>query len=284
MNNLNNTSIGIDISKHFLDVCHLPSNITKTYKNTPDGVNKLLKYLAKIPVTLVVFEPTGGYKTLLQSMLSEKNIAFSMINAKRIRNYAKANGLLAKTDKIDAHLLAEYVITMQPKTTSKLSKELVLLRKWIKYRSQIIDKIKNENQYLEHADEREIIEMITDTITYLKNHLAVIETKIQYIIDNDDELMLKQKLLMEEKGIGFITSATLLAELPELGLVKHQQIAAIFGVAPHCQDNGNFKGRRRVQGRRKRVRNALYMSVISAIKCKRLVKLSITHKSYLYRC
>lgn len=272
MKKLNESSLGIDISKHFLDIYHLPNNISKKYENTPQGVKSLLKWMAKKHIESVVFEPTGGYEKLLRITLTKANIPFSMVNAKRIRDYAKAKGLLSKTDKIDANLLAEYAIKIQPKITNIASSKIELLKEWLKCRTQIIDNIKNENQHLEHASCQEIIEMIHDTINHLKQQLGIAEAKIKDIIAEDNTLTIQQELLMQEKGIGFTTSATLLAELPELGLITHQQIAAIVGVAPHCQDSGSFKGRRRVQGGRKKVRNALYMAVISAIKSNSKIK------------
>lgn len=272
MKKLNESSLGIDISKYFLDIYHLPSNISKKYENTPQGIKSLLKWLSKNHIKSVIFEPTGGYEKLLRTMLTKANIPFSMVNAKRIRDYAKAKGLFIKTDKIDAKLLADYAIKMQPKITNVLSSDIELLREWLKRRSQITDNIKNENQHLENVSCQDIIQMIHSTISHLEQQLAVVEAKIQSIIAVSNILTMQQKLLMQEKGIGVITSATLLAELPELGLITHQQIAAIVGVAPHCQDSGSFKGRRRIQGGRKKVRNALYMAVISAIKSNSKIK------------
>ena len=272
MKKLNNSSLGIDISKQFLDIHHLPSNLSKKYENTPQGIKLLLKWMSKNYIESVIFEPTGGYEKLLRTMLTKANISFSMVNAKRIRDYAKAKGLFAKTDKVDAKLLADYAIKIQPKITNVLSSEIELLREWLKRRSQITDNIKNENQHLENVSCQDIIAMIRNTIIHLKQQLDIVEEKIQNIINCDNTLKMHQKLLMQEKGIGVITSATLLAELPELGLVSHPQISAIVGVAPHCQDSGSFKGHRRVQGGRKKVRKALYMAVISAIKSNSKIK------------
>lgn len=272
MKKLNESSLGIDISKYFLDIYYLPSNVTKRYKNTLQGIEELSKWITKNHIKSVIFEPTGGYEKLLRTTLTRENIPFSMVNAKRIRDYAKAKGLFAKTDKIDARLLAEYALTIQPRITNTLSSEIELLREWLKLRAQIIDNIKQKKQHLQHVSRTNIIEMINNSIDHFEQQLITVETKIKFIIESSSTLKQQQQLLIQEKGIGFIISAILLSELPELGFVTHQQIAAIIGVAPYCQDSGSFAGRRRVQGGRKKVRNALYMAVISAIKSNLKIK------------
>ena len=168
MKTLYTSSLGIDISKYYLDVCYLPSNISKKYENSSQGIQELIKWIVKIRVYLVIFEPTGGYEKLLRILLTKENIPFSVVNAKRIRDYAKAKGLFAKNDKIDANLIAEYAIKMQPIITSTISSELELLRDWLKLRSQLIDNIKNERQHLEHLKCQDIINIIQGKISYLE--------------------------------------------------------------------------------------------------------------------
>ena len=266
MKTLNESSIGIDISKHLLDVVHLPSNTIKQYANNTQGIKALIKWIKGNTPDLIVFEPTGGYEKLLKSTLIKAKQPFSMVNAKLIRNYAKAKGLLAKSDKIDAKILAEYGIKMQPPLTSNTPCYIEPLREWLKRRNQIVDNLRIEQQRLDHNITQDITDLISQTINHLNEQLDIIDIKIRDIIAHSNELANQQQLLMQEKGIGAITSAILLAELPELGRVTHGQIASLVGVAPHCRDSGNFKGYRHVQGGRKIVRNALYMAVISAIK------------------
>lgn len=266
MNQQKLSSLGIDVSKKHLDVYYLPEGYSSRYDNTKEGLESLREWIQTHPVNFIIFEPSGGYEKSLRFFLKVHKIKFSMVNASQIRNFAKAKGLLAKTDKIDAMVLADYGLKFQPKTPLEICEETQELQEWLDARKKIIEAIRLEQQRLEHKPCQEIQGMINQTIEHFKIQLKEIHKKIQSIIKRSKIFSLKQDILVQEKGIGQLTAATLIAELPELGKCSHQQIAALVGVAPHNHDSGNLKGYRRTKGGRKAVRSCLYMAVISAIK------------------
>lgn len=266
MKKQNISSLGIDISKKHLDIYLLPSGFFARYNNTFEGLEKLLDRLLEISPDFIVFEPSGGYEILLRTFLSDHHISFSLINAAQIRHFAKAKGLLAKTDKIDAMVLAEYGCTLQPKPFTNASHETQELQEWLMARRKVIQALRLEYQRLEHKPSKEIEQMVYQTIGHFKAQQKSIDEKIQTIVKKSPSFSSKHTLLTQEKGIGDLTAATLIAELPELGKCSSQQIAALVGVAPHNHDSGTLKGYRRTKGGRKTVRSILYMAVVSAIR------------------
>lgn len=266
MKKQNVASLGIDISKKYLDIYCIPSGYSARYDNTQEGLRDLLTWIRSNPVHFIVFEPSGGYEKLLRAFLTAHEQEFSMVNAAQIRYFAKAKGLLAKTDKIDAMVLAEYGLKFQPRTFTDSSQEAQELQEWLAARRKTVEALRLEYQKLEHHPHADIKEMIHQTIAHFKAQKKVIDEKIKAILQESTSFFQKQQLLKQEKGIGDLTAATLIAELPELGKCSHQQIAALVGVAPHNHDSGNHKGYRRIKGGRKSVRTALYMAVISAIR------------------
>jgi transposase len=266
MKEQNIASLGIDVSKKYLDDYCLPTRYSSRYENTQEGFDKLLSWIRSNPVNCIIFEPSGGYEKNLRMALMHHELKFSIINAAQIRYFTKAKGLLAKTDKIDAMVLAEYGFKLHPKPFTDTGQKTQELQEWLMARRKILEAMRFESQRLEHNPCQEIQGMIMQTIGYFKAQQKVVDEKIQALIKQSKPFLQKQALLIQEKGIGNLTAATLIAELPELGKFSHQQIAALVGVAPHNHDSGNLKGYRRTKGGRKSVRSALYMAVISALK------------------
>jgi len=266
MKNKKISSLGIDISKHYLDVYSLPNNYSARHKNTPEGLKTLLSWIQSKSFDFIVFEPSGGYEKFLRELLTAHKVAFSMVNAAQIRHFAKAKGFIAKTDEIDAMVLAEYGLKLQPKTFTDSPQKTQELQEWVMARRKIIESLHVEHQRLEHNPSQEIKEMIYQTIDHFKAQQRAVEKKIQMLVSQHMPFLNKHKLLTQEKGIGDLTAATLIAELPELGKCSPQQISALVGVAPHNHDSGNMKGYRRIRGGRKTVRRALYMAVLSALR------------------
>lgn len=257
-------SLGIDISKKYLDVYCLPLNFSARYENSLQGFKVLLSWIQEHPVQFIIFEPSGGYEKPLRVFLTAHTISFSMINAGQVRHFAKAKGLLAKTDKIDAVVLAKYGLKFQPKNFIDTSPEAQELQEWVLARRKITEALYLEYQRLEHKPIPEIEILGHQTINHFKTQQNFVDEKIRTLIQHSPVFLSKQLLLMQEKGIGEVTAATLIAQLPELGKCSHQQIAALVGVAPHNHDSGNLKGC--TKGGRQSVRCALYMAVISALK------------------
>src|SRR5579872_4589567 len=161
-------SLGIDISKKYLDVYCLPNGYSARYENTQEGLEALRIWIQSNPIDFIVFEPSGGYENFLRAFLNHHKIAFSMINAVQIRHFAKAKGLLAKTDKIDAMVLAEYGLKLQPKIYTDVSHEIQELQEWLMARRKIIEATRLESQRLEHNPPKKIEEMIYQTLEHFK--------------------------------------------------------------------------------------------------------------------
>ena len=251
--------LGIDISKHYLDCYHLPNKEKNRYNNDVSGIKKLLEWSIKRKVTLIVFEPSGGYERLLSKKLSESKLKFSIANANRIRHYAKAMGFMAKTDDIDARVIAEYGSSINTKEHIPVSKSIYKLRSYLRRRQQIVDHMRLEYQRLDSEIEKDIRTMILELINLLKAQKETINEKITSIISVDVKLKKASSLLQTERGVGPLVAATLIAELPELGKISHRQIASLIGVAPINNDSGKRKGYRSIYGGRGIVRSTLYM-------------------------
>lgn len=272
MNKQNVSSLGIDVSKNHLDVHHLPSQSASRYSNNQKGIESLIGWIKENPVSYIVFEPSGGYERLLKGLLDAQQLSYAMVNAGRIRYFAKAKGLLAKTDSIDARVLADYGLALNPPPAIRSSENLQQLRGWLKRRRQVIDGLRLNHQYLEHNSTSDIESLIIETIKLFEAQKSFIDNKIQTLIKQSQALEAKKLCLTQEKGIGPLVAATLIGELPELGIFSHPQIAALVGVAPHNQDSGHLKGYRSIKGGRKAVRAVLYMAVISAIRSNSKIK------------
>jgi transposase len=259
-----NNWIGVDMSKESFDVSGTNGSV-RQYPNRSLGWKGLRRMLQKPAGKVhVVIEPTGGYETGLVKHLQEAHITVSLVNPRQVRDFARAKGRLAKTDKIDARILSDYGKAMNPKPTPQPSPNQEKLTALVRYRSHLLDALTAEKHRLEHAWDGEVRRMQKKIIKTYEKQIAVVETKILGLIDDDDDLSSKAKKLCELKGIGMTTAAALIAEMPELGTLNRRQAAAMAGVAPMNRDSGKLRGLRRVQGGRQNVRKALYMSALVA--------------------
>lgn len=185
-------TIGIDISKQYLDLYHSTLKQTQRYRNNTQGLKLLLAFITKNTVDCVVFEPSGGYERKLLKSLGENNVPFSMVHSLQVRKFAQAKGIIAKTDLIDTALLADYGLKMQPKLTIETNLASNSLRGWVQRRSQVTNLIRLEKQYLEHQDNPIIIEAIKKNVDSLKSQILTIDEQIQRYIQETDTLKKKQ--------------------------------------------------------------------------------------------
>ncbi len=192
MNKQNISSLGIDVSKGYLDIYHLPTQITNRYPNNREGIEALIQWIKTHSISYIVFEPSGGYERTLKDLLDTNHIPYSMVNAGRIRHFAKAKGLLAKTDSIDARVLADYGLTINPALSIKSSQSLLELKEWLIYRRQIIDAICLNHQHLEHNPSQGIAALIQQTIKALESQKDLINNKIQFLIKQSCALETKK--------------------------------------------------------------------------------------------
>lgn len=250
--------VGIDVSKDSLDVCLDPARPVARRPNTPSAAESLALELQQ--ATLVVIEATGGYEQTIVQALRKHKVTVSVVNPKRIRDYARSTGRLAKTDTLDARLLAEYGQVIQPAPSCALPDEVVRLKVLSAYRD---DLLKTRTAYinrLKRSSDSFVQQGIHTMLETLKRQLDQVEQEIQTRIEQSAVLREKAQVLTQVKGVGPALSRVLLSHLPELGTLSQKKVAALVGVAPFNCDSGLFRGKRRIWGGRKAIRPVLYMA------------------------
>lgn len=267
--------IGIDVAKNKLDIA-LDDARTITVSNDEKGFNALLKAVENPCQTCFVMEATGGYEQPLAHFLLAKNLSVSVVNPKRVRDYANAMGAYAKNDRIDAQMIRHYSqsahakkrLTLRKPSTRTAQKLEALLRR----RNQLVDQRAAEKQHLEAAYDKSAVCSIKRMIKWLDKEIERIESQIKADIEQDADLKELKAQLIKVEGIGEITALTLLTQLPELGLFSSKEITALVGIAPYCRDSGQKTGRRQIFGGRQLVRSVLYMATLSAVRFNKPIK------------
>jgi len=262
--------VGVDVSKDNLDIAISSEKGGRRFNNSAAGIKKAVEYLQGIAPVLVVFEATGGLELPLWQALTETGIAAAPINPRQIRDFAKAKGILAKTDIIDAQVIAQYGQAMQPK--SQAFPDTQELKEMIARRSQIIEMITAEKNRLKAARRTRIQQDIKINIEWLKSRLDGVDKDLEKTIKSNPEWRQKYELLETTPGIGNTTAISLVAGFAELGKLNRHQIAALAGVAPLNRDSGAMRGKRMVWGGRPRVRRALYMATLVATRWNPVIK------------
>lgn len=257
--------VGIDVAKDKLDVAVLGESATSEESNTTKGIAVLVKKMRQLNPKLIVVEATGGYEEALVLRLFEARLAVALVSPQRVRQYAKARGLMAKTDKLDAQNLAEYGKNLKPRLYVAKSEAGRRLSALVGRRKQVGEMLKAEKSRLRsvHSAVQASLEAV---IGCLEQELAALDEAMRAFMQAHTDFGEREKLLRSAKSIGPVTAATLLADLPELGKLDRKQIAALAGVAPMNHDSGRKRGYRRTQGGRPDVRSVLYMSALSAIR------------------
>jgi len=247
------------VSKGFFDAYN--EGKISHYENNEEGFKDFIKEVDKVS-SRIVMESTGRYHKGLEKYLKTKGYEVYVINPTRIRHFAKSLGILSKTDNIDAKVIAMFGEKMDLERREFKSNEN--LRNLILRHKQLVDIIKMEKNHKEGLIDKVILKYIDKNIKGLEKELSEIDAKIIELIQSDDELKTKYDRLTKVKGIGVITAAVLLSEMPELGHLERNKITALSGLAPRNRDSGNYKGKRYIGGGRKAVRDALYMAAVSA--------------------
>lgn len=253
--------VGIDISKATLDVA--AAGEYWSVANDLDGIGRLVERIMPFQPSLVVVESTGGLERAVLAELSAAGIPIALVNPRRVREFAKSIGLLGKTDKIDAHLLVRFGEAVKPEPTRLPSAEEQQLSAWMTRRRQIIDMLTMEQNHLFSAHPATRASVIK-VITMLQAELKDLEHQIDDFIDHHPDFHQKEDILRSVPGVGPVTAAILLSDLPELGTLDRKKIAALVGVAPFNNDSGRHRGKRRVKGGRSSLRKVLYMAALSA--------------------
>lgn len=267
------STIGIDISKHFLDVCTLPDKKTYQFPNNIEGFQRFLKLIKKNQFDKIIMEDTGIYHKRIQKFLLEyyTNEEIFVINPQRLRAYAKSCGILAKTDKLDAFVIAEYGLKMNIVAKMEQSPQVAKLRAFVIRRRQLVDHQKKEKNYKESCLDEDILISINEKIKSLKKEILELDKKIKLLINEDKFFNDFFEELNKIAGVGKGLIATLLAYAPELGLLNNKQIAALIGVAPMSKDSGKKRGKRFIQDGRKEIRDVLFMATRSAVNSNEII-------------
>ena len=256
---------GIDVSKETLDVAVDGEADGQQYANDAVGIAALAVWLAEKEVTLVVVEASGGWELDLVTALAVAGLPAAVVNPTRVRNFAKALGQYAKTDKIDACVLARFAAVVQPPVRPLKSGEQARLAAVISRRQQLVDMLTQEKNRRVTTRE-EMRDQLERHIRWLETELADLNNQLEKLVAHCAEWQAKKEVMMSVKGVGSVTATTLLADLPELGTLNRQQIAALVGLAPLNKDSGRKRGKRHIFGGRKAVRSKLYMAALSAAK------------------
>lgn len=263
--------VGIDVSKAELEVCALPSEQFWKAPNDEAGRRALVERLRELSPTLIVMEATGGYEAAVAMGLVAAGLPVVVMNPRPVRDFAKAAGKLAKTDRIDAHILALFGQVMRPPVRPLKDEQSRELDALLMRRRQMVDMLTMEKNRLAQATAR-VRKSIRAHILWLKKRLDDVDGELKTLIHSTPVWREKDAVLQSTPGVGSIVSTALLAQLPELGKLNRRQISALVGVAPLNNDSGNHKGQRRIWGGRAMLRSLLYMATLAAIRCNPVIK------------
>lgn len=270
-------NIGIDVSKDSFDVFIHELSLHKKFEMNKGHIRKAMSWIKKHKPTLIVLEATGGYERTLVAELATAKLPVVVSNPRQIRDFAKATGRLAKTDKIDAAVIAHYAAVIMPEIRPLLSKQEQKLSELISRRRQLVEMRAVEKNHKEYAYLPEITTSIETVIQKLTVEIENIEAMITDIISSDPDMQNKIDRISSVPGVGKTTAAVLLADLPELGTLNRRQIAALVGLAPMNRDSGQFRGKRMTGSGRKSVRTALFMATLAVTQFNPLLKTFYKH-------
>ena len=263
--------VGIDVSKATLDCAAMPVRCSLRVSNDDAGVAQLMSWLHEVKPALVVFEASGGYETAAATAVAGALFGVAVVNPRQVRDFAKAKGRLAKTDRIDAEVIAEFGIAIDPQVSQLADEDTQLLQALLARRSQLVGMRTQELNRAAQASSA-LRPQIKDHIAWLNEAIGKCDIDLTATLRSSPVWKTKDDLLRSMPGIGPINSRMLMACLPELGQLNRQKICALVGVAPFNRDSGKFKGQRRIWGGRAQVRQALYMAAVTAARCNPLIR------------
>jgi len=266
-------NVGIDVSKARLDVHVLETKENAAFENSEDGIGQLVKWVQERGgVTLVVMEATGGYERAAFLSLSSAKVPVARVNPRQVRDFAKALGKLAKTDSIDARVLALFANRIQPAVTKPNEAEVDALGALVERRRQLIEMRVAEQNRLQQVTSPAVKKDIEAVLEFLSKRIKDSDEEIGNAVDASTKMSASAKRLRTVPGFGRVASVVLTAEVPELGTLNRKQIAALVGVAPYNDDSGGQSGKRRISGGRGYVRKLLYMATLTAMEHNRDIK------------
>jgi transposase len=258
--------VGIDVSKETLDVHIAPSGMVLHEMYDEAGIDRILEALKAAAPTLIVLEATGGLEVRLASELAAAGFTVSVVNPRRARDFAKATGRLAKTDRVDASMLADMAKLLRPEARPLKDADARALEDMVNRRRQLIAMRVQETLRLHTAGSKALQKSLNLHIAWLEKQIAAVDGDLDTRLRASELWRAKDDVLKGIPGIGAVTSLTLLSKCPELGTLNRREIAALVGVAPLANDSGKHRGKRSVWGGRAEVRAVLYMAVLSAMR------------------
>jgi transposase len=261
------TFVGIDVSKQRWDVCVLPGGQAAKLSADAEGLERLRKLLEPKGRCLVVVEATGGYEQRLVAELIDAGHDVARVNPRQVRDFARSLGQLAKTDRIDARVLALFAEKVQPRPCEKVPENQAELDGLLARRRQLVQMKTSEQNRLHQSTVKKVRKSVSHMLDQLREQIDEVDRDIAELIEDNDDWNARVQQLTTVPGVGPVTSRTLVAELPELGKLNRQAIAALVGVAPFNRDSGMFRGKRCISGGRAQVRATLYMAALTARRC-----------------
>jgi transposase len=258
--------VGIDVAKATLDVCLLPGDHRFSFGNTDEGIAQVVELLKRHTVALVLLEATGRYERRVASELLGAGFSVAVVNPRHARDFARSLGKLAKTDQIDAAVLARFAQLGHARHCEKQPENRTLLDDLVTRRRQVTQMLVMEKTRRQVPQDKTTRVMIAKVIRLLEQQREDLDRRIAELIESDDDWRNKRDLMSTVPGVGITTASQLVAGLPELGKLNRQQAAALVGVAPLNRDSGALRGKRTIFGGRASVRCALYMAAFSAMR------------------
>ena len=264
-------NVGVDVGKHFLDICIHEKDKYWREDNTAAGIKRILQRLSHYQVERLVMEATGRYEFELAQLAYARNLPVCIVKPLLVRRYAGANDQLAKTDKIDAQIIAEFGALLKPKVTPAKSKNLIAIKDLIARRRQLVS-LRTQERNQTGIMGKTLAVSCRRMVRHIDTEITRIEKQLAKHVEDQAEWTDKQSLLKTVPGVGDTLVYTLLADLPELGELNNKEISKLVGVAPMNRDSGRMRGKRRIQGGRANIRTVLYMATLSATQCNPVIK------------
>lgn len=269
-------NVGVDVSKSLLDIAIHETGETWSSNNDSSGCAALATKLKLLRTTSIVLEATGGCETLVAATLSAADLPVIVVNPRQVRDFAKATGQLAKTDRIDCQVLAHFAAAIDPPVRPVKSVETQHLEALLARRRQIVEMLVAEKNRLANNRDRAVVKDLNAHIVWLERRLKSSDDELQRVLKTSPAWRERDDLLRSVPGVGPVLSLTLLAQLPELGHLNRREIAKLVGVAPFNWDSGQWRGSRHIWGGRAAVRSPLFMATLCAIRINPTIK-------YFYR-
>jgi transposase len=267
----NNRNVGIDVGKAHLDIVIFELDRHWQVENTPEGIKGLLKQLRRFNLTRILVEATGGYERNLVEACAEQALPVIVVQPVQVRQFARAQGIMAKTDRIDARLIAQFGVVMRPEPRPIQSVKIRFIRDLLARKRQL-NEARTQELNRQHKAPKVLVPSHRRALKLLDKEIEWVNNKLDKAVVEVTEWQNTRDLLCSVPGIGDGVAYTLLGELPELGTLSNRQIAALCGLAPYNRDSGAMRGKRRIRGGRAPIRTVLYMAMLSAIQHNAVMK------------